>query len=234
MDFSCHKDTKTRWTREDGRWMFHTLSLVLTRPSSFRLCLSVFVSLWQIKKPIKKAGRNVKSPKEFSSARNHGFPPHAVCVYDRQRTQVRKDKQQSRSIRRITLLLWMYHDATVEMTAWSPVLCNVCFACLLLRAPDLILRTYAKENWPTMSLRRSRRRLRQSQPSGLRLLRFDPKEHNDYSPVHIVIDDRSEARHHLADGSGLERESQPNCRPDFSTPLRSGRNDKDSAALRAE
>ena len=34
-----------------------------------------------------------------------------------------------------------------------------------LRAPDLILRMHAKENRPTMSLRRSRRRLRQSQPS---------------------------------------------------------------------
>ncbi len=45
--------------------------------------------------------------------------------------------------------------------------------------------------------------------------------------------DRSEAQHHGVEKSGLELKSQSNCRPDFSTTLRSGRNDKGSAVLRS-
>ena len=44
--------------------------------------------------------------------------------------------------------------------------------------------------------------------------------------------DRSEAQHHVVEKSGLERRGQSNCRADFSTTLRSGRNDRDSAVLR--
>jgi hypothetical protein len=60
--------------------------------------------------PIKKAGRCLKTTENPVRPATTGFPPHARFLYDRQQTQVQKDKEM------ILLLTPLFKDENEVLT----------------------------------------------------------------------------------------------------------------------